>query len=115
MSLSKNNENMHKYFYLVMMVAGIVLPYSQFVPWFMSDGSIMNIVPFAFSNRVSAGITLDALIAAVFLVGFILLEKRSVRVKHIWIPVVGIFLFGIAFAYPCYFYLRSMSMDQRKV
>lgn len=102
---------MNKYFYWVMMAAGIALPYSQFVPWSISGGAIVDIGSLAFANRIAAGITLDALVAAVFLIGFILLERRSVRVRHMWIPIVGIFLFGIAFAYPCYFYLRSTASD----
>ena len=96
-----------RYFYWSMMGLGIALPYSQFVPWSLSGGSVGDILPLSFANHISGGIALDALTAGVFLVGFMIADRKRVRVKNFWVPIAGIFLFGIAFAFPCYFYLRE--------
>lgn len=98
---------MKKYFYFLFMTVGIILPYSQFVPWSMTGGRVQDIPQLAAVNPIAAGITLDALVAALFLIIFILVDRFQIKVKHAWLPILGIFIFGIAFAYPCYFYLRE--------
>lgn len=98
---------MSKYFYFSFMAMGVILPYSQFVPWSLSGGAVGDIFRLAFSNQISAGITLDAFVAALFLVALMFFDRTRLSVKRAWIPLVGVFLFGIAFAYPCYFYLRD--------
>ena len=102
-----------KYFYWTMMAIGIILPYTQFVPWSLSGGAVGDIPSQAFVNQIAAGITLDALTAGLFLIGFMILDRKEVRVKNIWLPIVGIFIFGIAFAFPCYFYLRSIALTKK--
>lgn len=101
---------MKKYFYFLFMIFGIVLPYSQFIPWSLSGGLVRDIPNLAFTNQISAGITLDALMAALFLIMLIIIDYSRVRVKYIWVPILGLFVFGIAFAYPCYFYLRDLEI-----
>lgn len=104
-----------KYFYWSMMAIGVILPYSQFVPWALAGGSLSDIIPLAFVNQIAGGIALDALTAGLFLIGFIILDRKKVLVKNIWLPIAGIFIFGIAFAFPCYFYLRSLSLKDKSI
>jgi len=91
------------------------LPYSQFVPWALSGGSISDIIALSFVNQIAGGITLDALTAGLFLIGFIFYDRKNTPVKNIWLPIIGIFVFGIAFAFPCYFYLRSLSSKVQNI
>jgi len=99
---------MLKKFYLLLALIGIVLPYSQFVPWTMINGfDLVKMGQAMFVNQIAAGIALDALSAAVFLIIYILFEQRVKPVKYFWLPIIGVFIFGLAFALPFYFYLRE--------
>jgi hypothetical protein len=59
-------------FYLVCCVLGLVLPYSQLVPWLLEHG--LNITLFSrelFANRISAFFTMDVIVSAIVLIWFI--------------------------------------------
>lgn len=99
---------MNKKIYLVLMIIGVILPYTQFVPWTMANGMDLPLMfKLMFANQIAAGIALDALTAAAILLIFMALEARRKPVRYWYVPVVGIFAFGLAFALPCYLYLRE--------
>jgi hypothetical protein len=61
-----------KNFYLFLCILGIVLPYSQFIPWLVENG--LNAPLFfhqLFANRISGFFVWDVLVSAVVAVEFI--------------------------------------------
>ena len=57
-------------FLLGLCVLGLVLPYSQFVPWLLEHG--LNITVFVrelFANRISAFFAMDVIVSAIVLTG----------------------------------------------
>lgn len=104
---------MKKNVYLILAVFGVLLPYTQFVPWTNTHGfNISLMLAEMFANQIATGIAIDALLTAVGIIVFILFERREIRVKHLWLPIVGIFLSGISFAFPIYLYLRERTREE---
>lgn len=103
-----------KYLYLFLALLGIILPYSQFVPWTMVNGmDLVKMGQAMFVNQIAAGIALDALLAAVVLIIYILIQQKKNPLTYFWVPIVGSFVFGLAFAFPFYLYLREASTENK--
>lgn len=105
---------MKKNIYLALAILGFILPYTQFVPWTNQYGFDFGfMVEQMFANQIASGIALDALVIAVVIVIFILFEQRQDKVKFFWVPIVTIFLSGIALALPLYLYLRELTREKK--
>ena len=102
-----------RYVYLVCCVLGLILPYSQFVPWLFEHG--LNLTLFfreLFANRISAFFALDVIISAIVLIWFIQTEGKRLRVRFLWLPVVGTLVVGVSFGFPLFLFLREMTLEQ---
>lgn len=105
---------MKKKLYLLLASLGIVVPYTQFVPYTTTYGfDFRTMIELMFANQIASGIAWDALLTAVVVIIYILLEQKTRPVKHIWIPLVGMFAVGLAFALPAYLYLREISLARQ--
>ena len=102
-----------RHFYLVCCVLGLVLPYSQFVPWLLEHG--FNLGLFfreLFTNRVSAFFAMDVIVSAIVLIWFIQSEGKRLRVRLLWFPTVGTLVVGVSFGLPLFLFLRQVTLDQ---
>ena len=95
-------------FYLVCCVLGLVLPYSQFIPWLLEHG--LDITLFfreLFANRISAFFAMDVIVSAIVLIWFIQNEGKRLRVRLLWLPTVGTLVVGVSFGFPFFFFLKA--------
>ena len=102
-----------RHFYLVCCVLGLVLPYSQFVPWLLEHG--LNITLFfreLFANRIGAFFAMDVIVSAIVLICFIQSEGKRLRVRLLWLPMVGTLVVGVSFGLPLFLFLRQMTLDR---
>ena len=102
-----------RHFYLVCCVLGLLVPYSQFVPWLLEHG--LNITLFCrelFANRISAFFAIDVIISAIVLIWFIQSEGKRLRVRLLWLPTVGTLVVGVSFGFPLFLFLRQVRLDQ---
>ena len=102
-----------RYFYLVCCVLGLLLPYSQLVPWLLEHG--LNITLFCrelFANRISAFFAMDVIVSAIVLLWFIQSEGRRLRVGLLWLPTVGTLVVGVSFGLPLFLFLREVTLDR---
>jgi Protein of unknown function DUF2834 len=102
-----------RHFYLVCCVLGLVLPYSQFVPWLLEHG--VNVTLFfreLFANRISAFFAMDVIVSAIVLIWFILSEGKRSRIRLLWLPTVGTLIVGVSFGLPLFLFLRQMTLDR---
>jgi len=105
-----------RHFYLVCCVLGLVLPYSQFVPWLLEHG--LNITLFLrelFANRISAFFAIDVIVSAIVLLWFIQNEGKRLRVGLLWLPTVGTLIVGVSFGLPLFLFLREVTLDRTTV
>ena len=64
-----------KNLYLLLCLAGLVLPYSQFVPWLVEQRSLSGFLPAMLANRISAFFVADVLVSALVLIAFMRTER----------------------------------------
>jgi len=102
-----------RHFYLICCVLGLVLPYSQFVPWLLEHG--LNVALFIrelFDNRISAFFAMDVIVSAIVLIWFIQSEGKRLRIRLLWLPTVGTLLGGVSFGFPLFLLLRQVTLER---
>src|SRR5262249_27322308 len=102
-----------RYVYLVCCLLGLILPYSQFVPWLLEHG--LNVTLFfreLFANRISAFFALDVIISAIVLIWFIQSEGKRLRIRPLWLPTLGTLVVGVSFGLPLFLFLRQITLDR---
>jgi len=103
-----------RYLYLAFAVLGLVVPYSQLVPWIMEHHAL-NMPLFVrdlFANRVSAFFALDVIVSAVVLISFIQTEGKRLGMRLLWLPTIGILLIGVSLGFPLFLYQRQLKLDR---
>jgi len=103
-----------RHLYLAFCLIGLLLPYSQFVPWIIEHHAL-NMPLFVhdlFVNRISAFFALDVIVSAVVLILFIQTEGRHLRMRLLWLPIVGVLLVGVSLGLPLFLYLRQLHLDR---
>ena len=101
-----------KQIYLLFCVLGIVLPYSQFLPWVLVNGFHLKLFfQQLFANRIGGFFGMDVLVSAVVLVFFIRREGKRLGVRHVWLPIVGVLTVGVSLGLPLFLYLRERAME----
>jgi uncharacterized protein DUF2834 len=102
-----------KSIYLLFCVLGVVLPYSQFVPWvFAHHGVPMGLfLRELFANRIGGFFGMDVLVSAVVLIFFLRREGKRLGVRHLWLPIVGTFMVGVSLGLPLFLYLREDALE----
>jgi uncharacterized protein DUF2834 len=103
-----------RHFYLAFALIGLLLPYSQFVPWIVEHHAL-NMPLFIrdlFANRISAFFALDVIVSAIVLISFIQTEGRRLRVRLLWVPTLSVLLVGVSLGLPLFLYQRQLQFDQ---
>lgn len=101
-----------KHIYLLFCVIGVALPYSQFLPWVLENGFHMKLfVQQLFANRIGGFFGMDVLVSAVVLIFFVRREGRRLGVRHLWLPILGVFTVGVSLGLPLFLYLRERVME----
>lgn len=95
-------------FYLVLTVLGTLLPYGALIPWLVTNGLDFGLL---FSNAVANPISimawLDVLVAAMALLGFIVVDGQRHNVKYRYFAVLGTLFVGVSFGLPLYLYFKE--------
>jgi Terpene cyclase DEP1 len=104
-----------KTLYLLLCFAGLLLPYSQFVPWLMEERSLRGFLPAMFANRISGFFVYDVVVSAAVLVAFIAVERRRLPVRARWAPVVALLTVGVSLALPLFLYLREAELERSEM
>lgn len=103
-----------KYFYGILSFLGIVLPYSQFIPYIMHHGLHLPLLFEAImSTRIGAFAWMDVLVTAIVLVGFIVVEGTRKGIKYLWMPIIGTLLVGPSLGFPLFLFLRQLHLEKK--
>lgn len=104
-----------KYFYGILSLLGIILPYSQLIPWLYEKGfSITEIFIEASQSRIGAFAWMDVVVSAVVLIGFIIYEGKKKEMKHLWLPIISTLTVGVSLGLPLFLLLREIHMDKNR-
>jgi uncharacterized protein DUF2834 len=99
--------------YLLLGVAGLVLPYWQFLPWVAEHGwNLRLLLQQLFANRIGGFFGMDVIVSALVLVVFMGAENSRVKLgRRRWLPVLALLTVGVSLALPLYLYLRELSLE----
>ena len=102
-----------KNIYLLLMIVGLVLPYSQFMGWLGENGIDPGLLTEEIINsKLSLFAWLDVVISAIVLIVFILYEGQKLKMNRLWIPIVGTLSVGVSFGLPLFLYLREIHLQK---
>jgi hypothetical protein len=101
-----------RHLYLLLCVIGVVVPYTQLIPWLSQHGLQLGLlVRELFATRIGAFFGLDVVVSAVVLFVFIFAERRVLAVRHVWLPVVATLVVGGSLGLPLFLYMRERARD----
>jgi hypothetical protein len=103
---------MKQILYLILCVAGTVLPYSQFIPFLREHGlDISMFVQQLFANEISGFFGLDVIVSSLALWVFVYSEGKRLRMRHLWLYVVANLLVGVSLGLPLFLLARQSKLD----
>jgi Protein of unknown function DUF2834 len=89
-------------------IAGIALPYWQFVPWLFEHGfAPIELFSEIAQSRISGFAWLDVIVSAVVLLTFVDVETARLGMKHRWAPWIGTLTVGVSLGLPLFLLLRE--------
>jgi len=101
-----------KRLYLLLCVAGTVLPYSQLVPFLRERGFDFRLfVEQLFANRISAFFGWDVIVSSLVLWVFVVVEGRRANLRHLWAPIVANLIVGVSLGLPLFLYMREARLE----
>jgi hypothetical protein len=101
--------------YLLLCVAGIAVPYWQFVRWVMQNG--LNLPLFwhqLFANRISAFFGMDVLVSSIVLLVFVR-ASGSLRGPRRWLPLIAVLTVGVSLALPLFLCMNEQRKEQARL
>ena len=102
-----------KHLYLVLCIAGTLLPYSQFIPFLREHGFDLRLVlELLFANRISGFFGWDVIVAALVVCVFVVVDGRRYRVRGLWAPILAVLTVGVSLGLPLFLYLRETRLGR---
>jgi hypothetical protein len=102
-----------KHGYLILCVAGTLLPYSQFIPFLQQHGLDLHLfVTQLFANRVSGFFGWDVIVSSLVLWVFVYVDGRRDRVKALWAPILANLAVGVSLGLPLFLYQRERRLER---
>lgn len=103
-----------KYFYGIMVILGVVMPYSQFLPWIIQNGlDLSQFVGEITQTRIGSFAWMDVLVSAIVLFGFIFFEGKRSGMRFLWLPIVGTLVVGVSLGLPLFLLLRELHKERK--
>ena len=64
------------------------------------------------ANRVSIGLTLDLVVAAIVFIIFIFTEGKRLGIHFLWLPLTVTLLIGLSSGFPLFLYMRQIHLER---
>lgn len=106
-----------RHVYLLLFVVGTILPYTQFIPWFLTNG--LNLPLFfseLFSTKIGSFFAMDVFVSALALFVFTIVETVRLKMRGVWLIFTAVFLatflVGGSSGFPLFLYFRQKHIDR---
>jgi len=93
--------------YLLLAIAGAVVPYLFFFDFFRSGSAAGSFVGALFANGAAGGFTADLLITSVVFWILLAAEARTSGVRRPWTLIAVNLFIGLSCAFPLFLFLRE--------
>jgi hypothetical protein len=103
-------------FYGVFTAAGVVIPWYFNIRFMQESGETLTPQRWlaeGFTNPLSGSITSDFLIGTIPVLVWMVVEARRLKMRHLWIYVLGTFLVAFAFTCPLFLLMREIHLQRR--
>ncbi len=102
--------------YLLLCIAGAMIPLSAFAPWVQTHGlDLRLLIADLFGNRVSAFFGLDVLVSALVVVLWAAIERTRHRAPFWWAPILATIAVGVSCGLPLLLYLKERDRSTARV
>jgi hypothetical protein len=99
--------------YLVLCLAGTVLPYMQLAPFLRDHGLDLRLfVEQLFANPVSGFFGMDVIVSSVALWTLVTVEGRRAGMKQLLAPIAANLAVGVSLGLPLFLYMRERHLQQ---
>lgn len=103
-----------KTIYLLLTILGIVLPFSQFIPWLVENGFhfpllLQQIV----ENPLATFAWLDVILTVIVIVFMVVSEGKKIKMRKLWIPIVASFIGGASIGLPLFLYMKECHFENK--
>lgn len=104
---------MKKIIYLVLCIAGVILPYAQFIPFLREHGLDLPLFfQQLFATPVSGFFGMDVIVSSLALWVFVYSEGARLKMRRLWIYVVCNLLVGVSLGLPLFLLMRQVKLDR---
>ena len=104
-----------KRLYLLLCIAGTLLPYWEFLPFLGQHGLDLRVfVDQLFANPVSGFFGMDVIVSSVVLWVFVFTEGRRLGMKNLWAPIAGNLAVGVSLGLPLFLYMREGELERTR-
>ncbi|MCC5617320.1 DUF2834 domain-containing protein [Nostoc sp. CHAB 5836] len=105
---------MVKVIYLLLCVVGLVLPYSQFVPFILKHGlDIKLFFEQLFTNKISGFFGMDVIVSSLVLWTFVFLEGTRLKMQNLWVYIACNLLVGVSLGLPLFLFMRERQLEEQ--
>jgi hypothetical protein len=102
-----------KTIYALLTIAGIALPFSQFIPWLAEHGLDIGLFfQQIIDSPLSAFAWLDVVVTVVVIVVMVVNDGKALGMKRLWLPVVASFAGGASVGLPLFLYMKQCHIEQ---
>jgi len=102
-----------KSLYLLLCVAGTLLPYSQFIPFLQEHGLDLRLfVEQLFATRIGGFFGLDVIVSSVVLWVMVAVEGGRAGMSRLWLPIVANLTVGVSLGLPLFLYMRERRLEE---
>ena len=101
--------------YVILCIAGTVLPYSQLIPEIIEGTYSFNgMINDWFATRMTRLNAYDLMITAMTFIVFAARESWKNKKWHLWLSLAATFMVGASLGFPLFLLLREMEMRKNK-
>ena len=99
--------------YVALAAVGAVFPWVIFLPWVAEHRFAPSLfVSELFATRPATIFATDVLFAAGIFILFVVVEGRRQRIRHLWLPILLVFVCGLCAALPAFLAQRERALGE---
>jgi Terpene cyclase DEP1 len=100
--------------YFLLCILGLLLPYSQFIPFLLEQGFDLQL--FAeqfFANRIASFSAMDLIVSSLVLWTFVFGEGSRLKMQHLWVYIASNLWVGVSLGLPLFLLMRQRQLEQQ--
>jgi hypothetical protein len=104
-----------KHLYLALAILGVCYTWYYNIQYFQyaENPSFTNFFAEAKSNFAGKSLSADLLVVVLTFFAFYIPDAIKLRIKYWWILIPLTFIIAIAFTFPLYLYIRTITLEKR--